>query len=276
LNIIDANIVPINVHGFMREVPFTNLINLSYTFDRTVSYYLDIADDVALGIPIISADYLMAKLAIYPYAGVAASEYFDFFTAIASGADKFQMGRPKYIYDQLYNKVLFGNALPAERYKSPVGPPAYDALKGARRFIDLAVDPNVALQPSLGATVAELADNMRLLLNRDDAARNLPFEVNTMHYLKDGAPKAVNMGAIETVYQLSIIGYTRFQTKIVRNIYWCVMMQRILRHILAQHVIFLESPVNRGVKLLNPKNTEFQSNEAPNRKDFTGQNFRYL
>jgi hypothetical protein len=35
-NIIDLNIVPINVHALMREVPLANLYNYSYTFDRLI------------------------------------------------------------------------------------------------------------------------------------------------------------------------------------------------------------------------------------------------
>ena len=34
------NIVPINVHALMREVPLVNLLNYSYTFDITVQNYL--------------------------------------------------------------------------------------------------------------------------------------------------------------------------------------------------------------------------------------------
>jgi hypothetical protein len=39
-NIIDLNIVPINVHALMREIPLANLYNYAYTFDRMIAEFI--------------------------------------------------------------------------------------------------------------------------------------------------------------------------------------------------------------------------------------------
>lgn len=39
-NILEMNIVPLNVHAFMREIPFANLMNYAYTFDKMVESFL--------------------------------------------------------------------------------------------------------------------------------------------------------------------------------------------------------------------------------------------
>src|SRR5690606_33211014 len=41
-NIIDLNIMPVNVHALMREVPLVNLLNYSFSFDKHVQELLDV------------------------------------------------------------------------------------------------------------------------------------------------------------------------------------------------------------------------------------------
>lgn len=48
VNVIDMNIIPINVHALMRDVPLANLYNYSYTFDRLlIELFYGINDDFA-------------------------------------------------------------------------------------------------------------------------------------------------------------------------------------------------------------------------------------
>jgi hypothetical protein len=77
LNIIDLNIMPINVHSLMREIPLANLYNYAYTFDRSVVELLyDINSDFGKNrltdlctdnAPITSARDALVQLLINPY-----------------------------------------------------------------------------------------------------------------------------------------------------------------------------------------------------------------
>lgn len=44
INIVDLNVVPINVHSLMREIPLTNLYNYAITFDTFVTNFKDLND----------------------------------------------------------------------------------------------------------------------------------------------------------------------------------------------------------------------------------------
>jgi hypothetical protein len=124
-NILDMNIVPINVHALQREIPLVNLINYAYTCDRMIQDKL--MPDVELpgqGNPnqgrIISVDPndpdkfqvqstagMLTKLLIYPYAQLDDEEYYGYVHRIMAGDSGLELGRPKFISDQLWNKVLF-------------------------------------------------------------------------------------------------------------------------------------------------------------------------
>jgi hypothetical protein len=121
-NILDLNIVPINVHAFMREVAFTNILNYSYTFDRMIhefvlpSYLKSVAvttENLTIKPNNIvnSTREVMVKLLCHPYANLGASgnvgkEYYALVGSLFNGNDNLKLGRPRYLSDQLWHKVL--------------------------------------------------------------------------------------------------------------------------------------------------------------------------
>lgn len=122
-NILDLNIVPVNVHAFMREVPFVNILNYSYTFDRMVHDFV-IPSYVKNQRPLTvnnlmikpnsqvnSTRELFVKLLTYPYANLSASgnigkEYYALLANLFNGNDDLKLGRPRYLSDQLWHKAL--------------------------------------------------------------------------------------------------------------------------------------------------------------------------
>lgn len=134
LNILDAGIVPLNVHAFMREVPFVNLLNYSYTFDRMVhdfvlpSYISNGLANPAIAPPGANIDptnlimppnadtnstrELLVKLLVNPYADLTVrganrgKEYFALLASLFNGNDNMKLGRPRYLSDQLWHKAL--------------------------------------------------------------------------------------------------------------------------------------------------------------------------
>lgn len=150
-NIIDLDIIPINVHALMREIPLINIYNYAYTFDRLLIelYYGRIKDSQqALNMiknlcstyrnqyngayqggyqggddygqlhknpGIESSRDMLVALLLNPYLKFNEGNYLRFpnnspdvffrniMTGVAANGD---LGRPKLLSDQLYNKVL--------------------------------------------------------------------------------------------------------------------------------------------------------------------------
>lgn len=101
-NILDLNIVPINVHAMQREIPFVNLLNYSYTFDQLMEWFMknnDSSSDIKwfigkLKAPLSTQTELSFRTTTYRF---------------MNGSKPNGLGRPKYLSDQLWNKVLLNN-----------------------------------------------------------------------------------------------------------------------------------------------------------------------
>lgn len=114
MNIIDLNIVPINVHALMREIPLVNLINYSYTCDRIIqdTLYPDAqlrennTSIILESDQVTSTKALMCKMLLYPYAPLSNTEYYGYLGRIVTGDSGLDLGRPKFLGDQLWNKAL--------------------------------------------------------------------------------------------------------------------------------------------------------------------------
>jgi len=154
-NILDLNIVPINVHAFMREVPFANILNYSYTFDRMVHDFIvpdyvksNRANVDSLMIKptdnVRTTRELMVKLLVHPYADLARDtrgrgvQYYALLGSLFNGNDDMKLGRPRYLSDQLWHKVLMTasarsimSGLHNEVVSNEAGPAAYEANRGA-------------------------------------------------------------------------------------------------------------------------------------------------
>jgi hypothetical protein len=146
-NIIDLGIVPINVHGLMRGIPFANLYNYGYTFDRFIVnlyYNLDHGAakrrikelcDYEIGgdlsergqlEQITSAKDMLVAMLLNPYMSVTSDdyEYYEKYVKgmLLGGANNGELGRPKLLSDQLYGKVLFGELYSSQNDYSELGP----------------------------------------------------------------------------------------------------------------------------------------------------------
>jgi hypothetical protein len=142
-NILDMDIVPINVHAFMREVPFVNLMNYSYTFDRMAHEFINPeyynSDDKPTLMPadaqINSTRELLVKLLVHPYAdlGPDGKEYYALLASLFNGNDNMRLGIAKYLSDQLWHKVLLTSSVQlaaesgADFPSMEAGPAAYEA-----------------------------------------------------------------------------------------------------------------------------------------------------
>lgn len=151
-NIIDLNIVPINLHALMREVPLINLMNYSNTFDNLITELLGInipdtilnnlnnANEFILDINHLQSEpnkMLLGLLLIDPYLPITYKVYDSIFAGLVRGNIGISgLGRPKYIGDEIYNKSLFGEIYPGEVYKEEGGPPVGEGhLRGKQEVL---------------------------------------------------------------------------------------------------------------------------------------------
>lgn len=144
-NIIDLNIIPINVHALMREIPLANLYNYAYTYDRAMIelYYGQAGDSAkdmirdlcgvegALQARINSPKDMLVALLLDPYLNVNAtvSNNIDSRTRaeyvqgmlLGSTAEE-GLGRPKFLSDQIFGKAIFGELYSSWSSMSDQGP----------------------------------------------------------------------------------------------------------------------------------------------------------
>lgn len=185
VNILDMNIVPINVHAFMREVPFVNILNYAYTFDRMVhdfvlpSYVKDLKNNVTEDNIMIKADSdvtnpreLMVKLLAHPYAdlGSNSSQYFGVLASLFNGNDDMKIGRPRYLSNQLWHKALltssiqigYGNIIEnmdsplIGNTNAPLGPAGYEQQRAVMNVSDRTTSVNGDILRRVGEYMANL------------------------------------------------------------------------------------------------------------------------
>lgn len=276
-NILDMNIVPINVNAFIREVPFVNILNYSYTFDRLVRELLQPSKTQAL--VMIKADpvqavnkfervfntrELYAKLLSHPYVHLTSREYYDLFYKLCVGATLMDLGRPRFLSDQLWNKVLL----------------------------------NTMMRPAIDGIPYQEGGPASEVLWREERIRRDPYdEEGLRHYLRKPAYAAPGAGAAvgapargmpgtrvrsfgyhattpqinDTVNQyFQELGRVRFDTKLVRNLTWFVNLQRLIRALAKKHLSFISTPVVRGIKMLDDKVTEYHAHDQFNDRDYDG------
>lgn len=150
-NILDMNIVPLNVHAFMREVPFVNILNYSYTFDRMVHDFVlpdyvsnksqrgraatTLTEKTLMIEPtdaVFTTRGLMVKLLTHPMTMLNRNEYYGVLGSLFNGNDNLKLGRPRYLSDQLWHKVLLTSSaeLVGDRIPQPeAGISAYEAQR---------------------------------------------------------------------------------------------------------------------------------------------------
>ena len=274
-NIIDMNIVPINVHAFMKEVPFINILNYSYTFDSMIHEFIVPRYLRSATAPLVpgppppgtsfmikqwhdakDAEELMVQLLSYPYVtkNTDMKRLIPILNSLAFGNNSNKLGRPKYIGDQILGKALMlsqaGND-PANLPPNPLplGPAAYAVntrpLTAGLKYLEKA--PVGANNPR--ASRAVTWTNVTTGAN--------PLSVPNVAYCQE-------------------LGTLRFHTKLVRNLLWFVQLQRVMRAVLSSHLSWVDTPVVRGLMIAKPQITEFENNEQYRRSEFDGTEYDAL
>lgn len=227
-NILDMNIVPINVHAFIRETPWINLLNYSYTYDCLVKELLVGKNNRhAIDNP-TDTQTLLAKSLISPWASQSKDTFKTLYARMVNG-DSILGGRPKYLSDQLWNKVLLGSTYGMDNAN---GINSTDEA-GPRVFESQLRIPNVTR--------------------------------GKLKYLQDGkiVSTSIESGDVEST------GHKRHETRIVRNMEWFINIQRMLRLLMRERLRGSNNVVASAHKMLNNNFTEFRGNDKYSPKQFT-------
>ncbi|QJX72105.1 polyprotein [Faustovirus] len=139
-NIVDLNLIPINIHALARDIPLAFLYNYAYTFDRLAvdNFYPGSARAADVIKNLCSADVDKVKIDsakdaflsslinpdFNPFAAngaVSDDVYENYVKPMMVGATGNDLGRPKFISDELFGKVLFGEIYKMGQY-SEIGP----------------------------------------------------------------------------------------------------------------------------------------------------------
>ena len=95
LNIIDLNVVPINVHALLREVPLINMYNYAHTYNAIV-------EDTIVG----KENTLMKDVLLDPYTKINVDNYSQYEVMMSGDMNSLNLNKPRYLSDQLFGKVL--------------------------------------------------------------------------------------------------------------------------------------------------------------------------
>jgi hypothetical protein len=219
LSLVDMNIIPVNVHALMRDIPLANLYNYEYTFEQMIaSMYGEQAasyasiDDASTR----NTRQMFLRLMMDPYMPVSAGMYGSdttdsgsagFVQRIFRGDNGLGMGRPKFLSDQLFNKALFGSIYQSQRDFDEAGPATGIGMPRGVAAVNLVTAPR--------QTVSR-RDVITYLESSSDPARpeSVVKEVNVTEGRKQ---------------QLGVIGKARFDTRFVRNIFFITNVVRLLR-----------------------------------------------
>lgn len=279
LNILDMNIVPINFHALQREIPMINLYNYSYTFDRMIQEMLVPGASFGANVYIMPATHrannsseMLTKMLIYPTGVRGQLEYYNHIPRLISGDTRIDLGIPKYISDQLWNKVLLNTT----HYLSPqdinntshndeAGARAENAIRRARMNDD-ANRVNFSADGTFDAATV-----LRYIRPSDDTdVFNISYpDAKNRKRVK---PKGFHLGdraagelQIDILKQMLEKGRERYDTALIRNLEWFANLQRVMRLIIRDHMRWVATPVVSGLAVANRNITEYtQENTISN------------
>ena len=111
LNILDLNIVPLNIHALMREIPLTNIYNYAFTYDHIVKQLFQKDYDYDIITP-RNCDDILLKLFLNPYFNQCGTPV-ELVNALvstnsANNSMNNKLGRSKYISDILSHALGAG------------------------------------------------------------------------------------------------------------------------------------------------------------------------
>jgi hypothetical protein len=262
-NILDTNIVPINFHALQRELPLINLFNYSYTFDQLVrdefgvltksevAKYDSINKDASdFEYP---ADELV-KILMFPQGKRSRKEYVRSVWSLMAGRDGLTLNKPKYLSDQLWNKVLL-NSMYNDGTTSPINAIFVNNTNHAAMHKNVLID--VDNRNFTNADLLNTVNKITYLVPRKPASGNRHELRVKPVILPAGVPA-----------QWTQTGYQRYNTILVRYIEWFVHLQRVMRLLMRNQLEWVNDPIVHKSNAISEQVTEYDSNKSFDIDDF--------
>ena len=279
-NLIDLNVMPINVRALMREVVLVNVYNYAYTWDHMVAdmFGYHPSSEIFEDCKAFSFNKLtnprdtFVRLLVDPYQELDYVAYYGLYSQIMAGNTGTQLGRPKFISDQVYNKALLGELYPqnTNSYNDLVMAATAGVSAGRRKDLPQGPSPRDANARLLGMSTAAFGPGNNKTAVSDRAAGAM----RKLTYLVDGdtndrsmagtvvqrVKQTADLPAAGSKKDVKDLGLIRFNTKFARNIIFLAQLQRVLRLKLSQELSW-NKRVSDGVVLLDPRFTEIDGDK---------------
>jgi hypothetical protein len=232
-SIIDLNIIPLNLNMISRDIPLANLYNWSYTFDRIACELFELdgtqyTNMAARGDGPGNYDtkQLFVHMLMQPFVNLSDTEYDGSMHRIFVGSMEGELGRPKYISDQIYNKSLWGEVIGSD--VNPLGPAA----------------DNKAYE--ITTTDPKMFTHIRGDPKQPGKSRDIYTKVLSSTAKQD----------------LRDLGFARFNTRHVRKLIFLTNVHRVLRLKLGQELMHHTDVVVKGDPIVDPHTTEYFGHEG--------------
>ena len=265
-NIIDLNIIPINIHAMMRDIPMANILNYSYNFDKIVGKILyedtGFADYVSpLAGPFINNKdkRFFQRLMANPYRQINANEYFllmKFFMGVGNTI----LGRPKFLSDELALKVIFLDYYNTTFYNVDGPGAAIDTFGFDTLPMTAFINRNKV------SKFKKVSDDPRALYDGKVMAPVIPRFLKSLQ---------INDPAYLT--ELRRNGMHRFNTLFVRQLIFITNLQRIIRYKFSKELSYDRNLIVKSHAAIREDLTEFKGNQSrwDNKPDYDQANRAY-
>ena len=234
-NFIDLNVLPINPSALMRDIPLTNIFNYSYTFEKMLKRFLPTNEFTSNLIYKMTIDPFRTHL---PYNSTSGA------VSMFNGLDSNIFGRPKFLSDQLFNKVLLGSI--------------NDKSGTTFRKLSAAVPVSASVtNDTLNLQVSKL-----YFKSTGSSAKQIRYVV----YDADKKHKIESVDLADDVSDEEVT--RRFNTVIVRNMIFITNLFRIIRFKLESDLVDRKKILQPTHNLVDVNNTEFRLNDQFSNRDY--------
>lgn len=234
-NFIDLNVLPINPSALMRDIPLTNIFNYSYTFEKMLKRFLPTNEFTSNLIYKMTIDPFRTHL---PYNSTSGA------VSMFNGLDSNIFGRPKFLSDQLFNKVLLGSIND----------------KNGATFRKLS--SSVPVSASVTNDTLNLQVSKLYFKSTGSSAKQIRYVV----YDADKKHKIESVDLADDVSDEEVT--RRFNTVIVRNMIFITNLFRIIRFKLESDLVDRKKILQPTHNLVDVNNTEFRLNDQFSNRDY--------
>ncbi len=184
---------------------------------------------------------------------------------IFRGDDSLMMGRPKFLSDQVFNKALFGTLYDTPYVYDETGPPGAGRMtRGQQRQLATNNAPGgeaPSREKPAGARYTHIDETsgmgpaaLRVQARETFGLLTYPEdkEGGALAYVDPGGPDAPGR-----ISKLEAVGKARFDTRLVRNLFFITNVQRVLRLRLSQELTEYRNVLVKSHNAVNAGITEY-------------------